>query len=267
MNKIVACDGNVRIYEDVLPQEDVDALNKFFIEFNYDGLKPNQFGYWGKRLINSQTPFENPGYENCLDEMHPIMRRLRDATIDMLNDDVKLARWEPTSPNFIKMWKDSNPGIAFDKSEELEMFYHIDNQEHMEKPIHWASVYYPNSNYEGGEICYPDYDYMYKPKANSVAFHSGMTLHGVKKVISGERFCLASLIMIENVWNENPKPVATNNPLDPWHYPPGYWGKRMPTDSIQGDIKVLRSNGTTAPYNNNPVEGTHDSNKSEGTMM
>jgi hypothetical protein len=267
MNKIVACDGHVRIYEDVLSQEDVDALNKFFIEFNYDGLKPNQFGYWGKRLINVQTPFENPGYENCLDDMHPIMRRLRDATIDMLNDDVKLARWEPTSANFIKMWKDSNPGIVFDNSDELEMFIHIDNQEHMEKPIHWASVYYPNSNYEGGEIYYPDYDYMYKPKANSVAFHSGMTRHGVKKVTSGERFCLASLIMIENVWNENPKPVSTNNPSDPWHYPPGYWGKRMPDDPIQGDIKVLRSNGTTAPYNESPIGGSHDSNSNSGAMM
>jgi hypothetical protein len=94
-----------------------------------------------------------------------------------------------------------------------------------------------------------------------------MTKHGVKKVISGERFCLASLIMIENVWNENPKPVATNNPADPWHYPPGYWGKRMPTDPIQGDVKVLRSNKTTAPYKENPMEGTHDSNAGTGMEM
>jgi hypothetical protein len=94
-----------------------------------------------------------------------------------------------------------------------------------------------------------------------------MTRHGVKKVISGERYCLASLIMIENVWNENPKPVYTNNPDDPWHYPPGYWGKRMGSDPIQGDIKVPRSNGTTAPYNSNPIEGTHDTNKDKGVMM
>jgi hypothetical protein len=267
MKSIVACDGNVRIYEDVLDPADVLAVNTFFREFNYKDLKANQFGYWGKRLINVQTPIENPGYETCLEEMHPIIRRLRDKTIDILNEDVKLARWEPTSPNFIKMWKDSNPGIPFDKSDELEMFIHIDNQEHMEKPIHWASVYYPNDEYEGGEIYYPDYDYLYKPKPNSVAFHSGMTKHGVKKVTSGERFCLASLIMIQNVWNENPKPVVTNNEKDPWHYPPGYWGKRMPSDPIQGDIKVPRTNGTTAPYNANPVGGSHDANEGTSVMM
>lgn len=267
MRKEVHCDGNVTIYYDVLDQSDVDVLVEFMDTFNYDGLKENQFAYWGKRLINAQTPFENPGYENCLENVNPITRRLREKIIDILNDDVKLARWEPTAPNFIKMFKDSNPGIEFENKENLEMFIHIDNQEHMEKPVHFAAVYYPNDGYEGGEIIYPEYDFAYKPVANSLAVHEGNMQHGVNKVLSGDRYCLASLIMIENVWNDNPKPVATNNPSDPWHYPPGYWGKRMPDDPIQGDIRVPRSNGTTAPYNSNPVGGTHNSNNSMKSMM
>ena len=267
MKKIIACDGNVMIFEDVLDQNDVDALNKFFKEFDWEGITPNEFSYWGKRLINAMTPLSNPGYETSMHTVTPIAQRLRERTITILNDEIKLARWEPTAPNFIKMWKDSNPGVPFPDSDNLEMFVHIDNQEHMEKPVHWAAVYYPNNEYEGGEIYYPDYDYMYKPAANSIAFHSGMTQHGVKKVISGERYCLASLVMIENVWNENPRPVYTNNEDNPWHYPPGYWGKRMPSDPIQGDIKVPRANGTTIPYNANPEEASHDKNRDFKTMM
>lgn len=102
---IVACDGHVRIYKDVLDQADVDALNNFFRTFNWDGLKPNQFAYWGQRLVNTQTYLDNPGYETAMDEMHPIIRRLRDATIDMLNEDVMLARWEPTTLILLKCGK------------------------------------------------------------------------------------------------------------------------------------------------------------------
>jgi len=260
MEKVLACDGEVMIFKNVLEPASVAAFNDFFRNFNYSGLQQNEFAYWGQRLINMQTPLQ-PGYEHCLDNINPHLRILSDTVIDILDENIELARWETSAPNMIKMWPESNVNkVAYDNADELEMFIHIDNQEHMAKPIWWGVVYYPNEDFEGGEIYYPEYDYTYKPEANSLAFHSGMTRHGVKKVTSGDRYCVASLMTIANRWNENPKPTFTNNPANPWHYPTGYWGKRMPSDPIQGDIKMLRPDGTTAPYQANPVEATHDTN-------
>ena len=150
--------------------------------------------------------------------------------------------------------------MEFDGDKELEMFIHIDNQGHMESPIMWGSVLYLNDDYEGGEIYYPDYDYLYKPKAGSMALHRGNTRHGVKKVISGERFCAASLVTIKGNWNNNPLPTRTDNADNPYHYPIGYWGKRYRLDPIQGEIKNLRSDGSTAEYNPDPELGRADGN-------
>jgi hypothetical protein len=143
-------------------------------------------------------------------------------------------------------------GVRFQDDDSLEMFIHIDNQPHMESPIMWGAVIYFNDDYEGGEIYYPDYEYLYKPKAGSMALHRGSTRHGVKKVTSGERFCGASLVTINGNWNENPQPARTDDPENPYFYPPGYWGKRGLLDPIQGDIKVSRSDGSVAKYNNSP---------------
>jgi hypothetical protein len=150
------------------------------------------------------------------------------------------------------MYPESTPKQFRDR-DDLEMFIHIDNQSHMEYPIFWGSVTYINDDYEGGEIYYPDYGYWYKPKAGSTVFHSGNTKHGVKKVTAGDRFCAASLIQIKDFYNQNPMPTRTDNLTSVWYYPPGYWGKRMPNDPIQGDIKVPRSDGTTANYVENPT--------------
>jgi hypothetical protein len=124
----------------------------------------------------------------------------------------------------------------------------------------WGSVIYLNDDYEGGEIYYPDYDYWYKPKAGSMAMHEGNTRHGVKKVISGERFCAASLVTIRGNWNENPLPTRTDNPENPYHYPPGYWGNRYKLDPIQGEVKNLRSDGSVAAFNPDPELGRADGN-------
>lgn len=254
MNKIVECDGNVVIYENFLSEEESSLISNFLDNFDYENLPEHSFKFWGKRLINDHDMKKIPGYENVLDPIRDLLWQIIERTILLLNEFDHEANWEPSPHNLIKMYPDSSP-IDFGANDTLEMFIHIDNQEHMEKPILWGTVVYPNKNYEGGEIYYPDYNYWYKPKAGSIVFHSGTTKHGVKKVIKGNRYCLASLVTIEGFYNNNPKPARTDNPEQPYWYPPGYWGKRMPDDPIQGDIKVPRSDGTTAPYNDNPVAG------------
>jgi hypothetical protein len=152
----------------------------------------------------------------------------------------------------------NSSGMEFQGDDELEMFVHIDNQGHMESPIMWGSVVYLNDDYIGGEIYYPDYEYWYKPKAGSMVLHEGNTRHGVKKVTRGERFCAASLVTIRGNWNENPLPTRTDNPDNPYFYPAGYWGMRYELDPIQGEIKIPRSDGSTADYNPKPKLGRAD---------
>jgi hypothetical protein len=245
------CDGNVIIVEDFLSLEEIKILDSFMRNFDYDNLKEHDFKYWGKRLINDYQMKLNPGYENVMNDIMPTLNIFLERTKVFLNKEDYEADWVPSPHNLIKMFNQSS-GVRFQDDDSLEMFIHIDNQPHMESPIMWGAVIYFNDDYEGGEIYYPDYEYLYKPKAGSMALHRGSTRHGVKKVTSGERFCAASLVTINGNWNENPQPARTDDPKNPYYYPSGYWGKRAALDPIQGDIKVPRSDGSVAKFNTNP---------------
>lgn len=57
-----------------------------------------------------------------------------------------------------------------------------------------STVYYLNDNYEGGELCFPQFGIELKPKAGDmVVFPSSYVYsHSVKPVTSGNRFSIAS---------------------------------------------------------------------------
>jgi hypothetical protein len=240
------CDDNVRIYRNFLSQEEADLLTKWFKEFNYAALPQHAFKFWGQRLMTPSITTNYPGFENSYAEIMELNNVLQARVKEALNM-YELAEWTPSPFNYIKMWKDSNP-MNTDWGDNLEMFYHVDNQDQMVQTIFWGMVIYPNDDYEGGEISYPQYNFSYKPEARSMIMHEGYVRHGVKKVESGERFCLASLTTKHNVWNPNPKPAPTNRPEDPWHYPAGYHGVRMPGDPLEGDVSIPRPDGSLAPY-------------------
>lgn len=260
MKIIKACNDEVLIVEDFLPEDERLVLDSFVREFNWDGLKEHSFTFWGKRLINEHELAQQPGFENSMEPIRQLLKSVNDRIIQVLNENDRVADWNPSPHNILKMWVNSNP-MNFADDDSLEMFIHIDNQEHMESPIIWGAVMYINDDYEGGEIYYPDFDYWYKPKPGSIVFHTGNTRHGVKKVTSGVRYNAPSLVTIHGLYNENPLPARTDNPEDPYFYPPGYWGVRMPDDPVQGEIKVPRSNGTTAKFNSNPREAFGDKKK------
>lgn len=240
------CDDNVRIYRGFLSKDEQELLTKWFDEFNYDGLPHHSFKFWDQRLMTPSITTTYPGFENSFDEIMALNNTLLVRVKEAL-DMVEVAPWTPSPFNYIKMWKDSNP-LGTDWGDGLEMFYHVDNQDQMLQTIFWGMVIYPNDNYEGGEIEYPQYNFKYKPEAGSMIMHEGYTRHGVKKVTSGNRYCMASLTTKHNVWNPDPKPAPTNRPEDPWHYPPGYNGVRMSTDPIKGTISVPRPDGSLAPF-------------------
>ena len=60
------------------------------------------------------------------------------------------------------------------------------------------SLIYYNDDFEGGELYYPQHDIVVKPKPGLAVAHPGDInyLHGVKRVISGERFTTPSFYTI-----------------------------------------------------------------------
>lgn len=251
------CDDNVIIYRNFLSKEEADLLTKWFKEFNYKDLPPHSFKFWDQRLMTPSVTTKYAGFEKSFDEIMELNNELQARIKTALNMAEVDDRWRTSAFNYIKMWKDSNP-MGHDYGDNLEMFYHIDNQDQMLQIIFWGLVIYPNDDYEGGEIVYPQYNFKYKPEAGSMIMHEGYTRHGVKKVVSGERFCMASLAHKEGVWNPDPKPAPTFRDEDPWFYPQGYNGVRMPTDPIKGTIQVPRPDGSFAEFKDKPEASQGD---------
>lgn len=69
---------------------------------------------------------------------------------------------------------------------------HVDD--HYEGPRRISHVHYLNDNYTGGEIEFPRFNLIYKPKANeSIFFPSNYVYnHSVHPVLSGERYAVVS---------------------------------------------------------------------------
>lgn len=60
----------------------------------------------------------------------------------------------------------------------------------------WAYVLYLNEDYEGGELVYTVKNITVKPKAGTIVVHSSSEdcTHGVKEILSGERFVIAGFV-------------------------------------------------------------------------
>jgi hypothetical protein len=71
---------------------------------------------------------------------------------------------------------------------------HIDQ----DKPfVQLTSVLYFNDEFEGGEIYFPDFDFIYKPKMGSAIFFPTFTKesayeHGVTEITSGRRYTIGA---------------------------------------------------------------------------
>jgi predicted 2-oxoglutarate/Fe(II)-dependent dioxygenase YbiX len=57
----------------------------------------------------------------------------------------------------------------------------------------WSGIYYINDDYEGGEIYFPELDWNFKPKADTLLMFPSTSryIHGVNKVTKGTRYTVA----------------------------------------------------------------------------
>ena len=63
-----------------------------------------------------------------------------------------------------------------------------------------GAIIYLNSDFEGGELYYPNLDIVVKPEPGLLAIHPGTLkyLHGVKPVIGNTRYTLTSFFKYDN---------------------------------------------------------------------
>lgn len=58
----------------------------------------------------------------------------------------------------------------------------------------YGVLMYLNSEFDGGEICYPEYGIEYKPKRGVLIIHHAGNLHGVNPVGNGTRYSMTSFV-------------------------------------------------------------------------
>lgn len=255
------CDGNVKIIEGFFSEEEAAELSAWMDSFPFDKLNPSAVKFWGKKQFHhnlENDPQWAPIFAPVKHITDQIDGRIQKA-LNLIEADQQWHAW-PTA--FIKMFPGSNPNENDAKT--MEMFYHMDNQAHMATLINWGTVMYLNNDYEGGEIHYPVYDFKYKPVAGAMVLHSGFTVHGVKKVTEGTRYCLTALISKVGNWNNGVLPTPTGLSEGPSYlYPMGYWGRRVGDDRVDPgvEIKNPRPDGTTRPFCDNPAVGIELWNK------
>lgn len=247
------CDDKIMVFDNFITEEEREFLYSFVKNFDYEGLQDYKMPYFNKRQISDKAMSYQPGYENVMDKVRPELEIIKNRLYDVLNKFYKEEDWILGQHVFMKIFPDCIPDGHYISKDE-GMFIHVDDQPWMESKVIFGSVIYLNDDYVGGELFYPDYDHYHRPKSRSLVLHAGDIKHGVKAVTEGERHAVTALVRIKGNYNV-PLPWKEANPEGPYTYPPGYYGKRMPDDPIQGDIKVLRSDGTHAEYNSNPVLG------------
>lgn len=254
INKHSHCNGKAVVYENFLTEEQCDTLYKFMDTYDYEKLDSYMFAkYFEKRQLSKKQLALQPKYKNDLDPIQPILDDIINKMYELLNSEGDTKEWIAGEPVLMRIFKDGIPEDHPGNRNE-GMFLHVDDQPWMEGKVIWGTVIYLNNDYVGGELYYPEYDHYYKPKRKDLVMHAGDIVHGVTEVTSGTRYAVTITLRIKGEYNNNPLPVKEYGMGDGfYYYPPGYWGKRMPDDPTPGDVKNPRSDGTFAPYNDNPT--------------
>ena len=186
---------NVKIINNFIELDDLKVIEKFLPTINEwmdagenqyaeDGTCTYDSSYWSDRQCSWDILERiNIDVFNIIDKY---IQKMKVYLEDCFN--VKLS----TRPPVIIKWR---PG--------MEQRPHADKQMNDGRPNPFPtydinSLIYYNDNFEGGELYYPDYDVIVKPKPGLAVAHPGDInyLHGVKPIISGERYTTPSFYTI-----------------------------------------------------------------------
>jgi hypothetical protein len=163
-------------YENFLTDDEVDALLNIARAtdepgWRVDNLNPHDGHYAGKSLHVA-------GIEGVTPKIEAINRR-----IEALFTGTK--RMVPTG-TIVRNSETLHPVGLHRDNEDENM---IDNRN---AECRFGILVYLNSDFDGGEICYPEYGIEYKPKRGVLLIHHAGNLHGVHPVSNGTRYSMTS---------------------------------------------------------------------------
>jgi len=189
---------NITIIEDFVDPDHLKILQDFFPtidewenplgdEFNEDGTCIYDASYWWDRMCSG----------TILQRIAPDMHELIDFYIDkmqrVLEEKFNVSLYK--RPPVLIRWLPGN-----------EQQPHADKQLNDGAPNPFPlydinSIIYWNDNFEGGDFYYPEHDIHLPIKAGMAVAHPGDVhyLHGVKPIISGERWTTPSFYTITEV--------------------------------------------------------------------
>jgi hypothetical protein len=189
---------NIYIFEDFIDADDVRTVSAFSRtisewandkeedEFDENGVCIYDASYWNNRQCSSQI----------LKRISPEIYSLIDKYINKMAKTINL-KYECRVSN--------RPPCIIRWFAGIEQRPHADKQMPDGSPNPFPtydinSLFYWNDDFEGGELYYPQHDIVVKPKPGLAVVHPGDIhyLHGVKPIISGERFTTPAFYTVES---------------------------------------------------------------------
>lgn len=186
---------NIKILENFIDKNDLKIIQKFLPTINEwmdagenqyaeDGTCIYDASYWSDRQCSGDI------LKRIDIEVFNLIEKYIQKMRLFLEDSFKVLL--STRPPVVIKWR---PG--------LEQQPHADKETNDGKPNPFPtydinSLFYYNDDFEGGELYYPEFDLIIKPKPGLAVAHPGDInyLHGVKKVISGQRYTTPSFYTI-----------------------------------------------------------------------
>jgi len=175
---------NIVIINNFINDEDLLAINNYL-----DLYKDNDEFMGGKDLREDKVKKENPKVAEILDKYE---KKIYEKVNELFTEKYKIPiiRKPVNSTHFVKWIPGMNSKL------------HCDCEKPDGTPAFAADFYtynvavlmYPNDNYTGGEITFPDYDLVLKPKPGDMIMFPGNNAykHTVQRVESGTRYTMPS---------------------------------------------------------------------------
>jgi len=187
--------NNIKIINNFIDLDDLKVIQKFLPTINeWMDAGENQYAEDGTCTYDSSYWTDRQCSWDILERINIDVFNIIDKYIQKMKVyleycfNVELS----TRPPVIIKWR---PG--------MEQRPHADKQMNDGRPNPFPtydinSLIYYNDDFEGGELYYPDYDLIIKPKPGLAVAHPGDInyLHGVKPVIFGERYTTPSFYTI-----------------------------------------------------------------------
>lgn len=190
--------NNIIIIKNFVDKQDLKEIKEFLpkinkwtdagkSEYTEDGVCIYDAEYWRDRQCSGDILLElNTSIYNLIDKYILKMKNILE--------------------NYFSVELHSRPPVLVRWFSGLEQRPHADKQLNDGSPNPFPtydlnSLIYYNDDFEGGELYYPDHNLVIKPEPGLAVAHPGDInyLHGVKKIISGERWTTPSFYTVTKI--------------------------------------------------------------------